>query len=93
MKDAFCPKEQKITKHKASLDLNGDFVFTCQSKDCGSFFKISSTIKDLDKALKAEEEGSKGQVSIEAQEAKLAAMLGKAGATEGEIVEEETPEE
>lgn len=29
MKNIFCTKEQKVTEHKASINADGEFVFTC----------------------------------------------------------------
>ena len=80
MKNAFCTKEQETTQHKVSLDTNGDFVFTCQTKDCERFFKLagSTETKDIDGLLKKEEEANKGQISVEEQEKKLAQITGEA---------------
>jgi hypothetical protein len=75
MKDVFCTKEQKVTEHKASLSPDGEFVFTCQTEGCGRFIKFPADTENLDELLVTHEEVNTGQVSIEAQEKKLADFL------------------
>lgn len=63
-KDAFCANEQEITEHKVTVDVNGEFLFTC---DCGRFFKLPGDLdkKAIDEALILHEDHNKGQVSQE----------------------------
>jgi uncharacterized Zn finger protein len=77
-KDIFCAKEQKVTSHKASVDGNGEFLFECETPDCGRFIKFpaDTTPEQFDIYIKAHEESNTGQVSLEEQEKKLAELLG-----------------
>ena len=40
MKPIFCTKCNQETAHKGYVDNNGEFVFSCQTKDCGVFVKF-----------------------------------------------------
>jgi hypothetical protein len=77
MKDIFCTKEQKVTAHKGEVDANGEFLFTCQTEDCGRFVKFpaDTNVEQFNQMLAVHEEQNKGQVSVEAQEARLQALL------------------
>ena len=77
MEQIFCAKCQTVTEHKVSVDGNGEFLFECQTADCGRFIKLPAdfpgeTIEDY---MTAHQEANTGQVSIEDQEKKLAEML------------------
>lgn len=72
MKKLFCANEQSVTEHQASLSPDGEFVFTCA---CGRFVKFPADAENIEELIAKHEETNKGQVSIEAQEAKLAALL------------------
>ena len=77
-KDIFCSKHQAVTPHKGEIDANGEFVFTCQNEDCDRFVKLpaDTTPEDFNNFVKVHEKSNEGQVSIEAQEKKLAEILG-----------------
>lgn len=79
MKDIFCVKEQETTPHEGKIDVNGEFLFTCSTEDCGSFIKFpaDTTPEKLDELIALEAETNQGQVSVEKQEATLKAMLGE----------------
>ncbi len=78
VKEIFCAKEQKVTLHRGAVDSNGEFVFACQTPDCGRFVKFPADVtpEAFNKLLIAHEAQNKGQVSIEQQERKLAELLG-----------------
>jgi hypothetical protein len=40
MKLIFCTKEGKITEHQGYVDANNEFVFDCNTADCGTFVKF-----------------------------------------------------
>ena len=75
-KDIFCANEQLVTTHDASVDSNGEFVFTCQT--CGRFVKLPADLEpaQMEELLAKHEEANTGQVSIEASEKTLDALLG-----------------
>lgn len=77
MRDIFCSNCQKITQHKGAIDNNGEFVFTCQIDNCGSFLKFpASTSKtEFEELIKKNEEANKGQISIAEQEERLETLL------------------
>lgn len=87
MKNIFCANEQKLTPHKATVDANGEYVFTCA---CGRFLKLPADTKDFEKVFAVHEKANTGQVSIEAQEKKLAELMEEVEPeVEPEVEEEE----
>ena len=68
-----------MTPHTGKVDANGEFVFTCSTKECGSFVKFpaDTTAEKLDELIAIEAEANTGQVSVEAQENTLKEMLGE----------------
>jgi hypothetical protein len=94
MKNIFCAKCQEVTPHKGTLSPSGEFVFHCQNvmeedgygRQVGhSFLKFpaDTTPEQLDELIQKERENAEGQVSVEAQEARLAEMLD--GPVDGEV--------
>ena len=81
MKDVFCANEQKVTQHKGTVDVNGEFLFTCQG--CGRFLKFPANTTNINDLITKHEGSNKGQVSIAIQEAKLAELM----KAEGEKIE------
>jgi hypothetical protein len=86
-KEAFNVRTQQMEMAVVTVDNNGEFVFTF---DDGSFFKLPATVEskeEVDELLAKHEEQNTGQVTVEAQEKKLAEILGDEAPIE-EIVEE-----
>lgn len=73
----FCAKDQEETPHAASVDGNGEFVFTCTTPDCGRFVKLPADVtpEDAQAYFAAHKESNVGQVSLEEQERKLLTLL------------------
>ena len=76
-KDIFCSKDQILTPHKGEIDANGEFLFTCQNEGCDRFIKLPSdtTPEDFNSLAEAHKAANEGQVSVEAQEKKLAEIM------------------
>lgn len=77
-KDIFCTKDQIITPHKGEIDANGEFVFTCQNEGCDRFIKLPADTdpESFKTFVEVHQASNEGQVSIEAQEKKLAEIMG-----------------
>lgn len=77
-KNIFCAKEQIVTAHTGKVDANGELLFECTTPDCGRFLKVSADVDPatFDDIVANHEEQNKGQVSVEEQEKKLAAIMG-----------------
>lgn len=78
IKQIFCANEQTATPHKGEVDGNGEFVFTCQNEGCRRFIKFPSDVtpEQFNQLLDLHEQHNTGQVSVEAQNKKLEALLG-----------------
>lgn len=87
MKDLFCARCQTVTPHQGAVDANGEFLFTCQNEVldnggqvvlCERFIKFPADTDKEQFAVLAEKHRVQnvGQVSLEAQEAKLDEILG-----------------
>jgi hypothetical protein len=76
-KDIFCAKDQIVTPHKGAIDAGGEFVFTCQNEGCDRFIKLPADTdpQDFNTFVEAHKAANEGQVSIEAQEKKLAEIM------------------
>jgi heme/copper-type cytochrome/quinol oxidase subunit 2 len=77
-KDIFCANCQLVTLHTAEVDNNGEYVFTCTAENCGRFVKLPAEVatkEDADKLLAEHQTANEGQMSVEAQEKKLDAIL------------------
>lgn len=63
----FCANCQDKTEHVVTVDVNGEFVFSCP---CGRFFKLPGDLdkKGVAEALQAHEDSNVGQISQEAIE-------------------------
>jgi hypothetical protein len=93
-KELFCANCQLVTVHNATVDGNGEYVFTCTTEDCGRFIKLPAEVatkEEADKLFEAHAEQNEGQMTVEAQEKKLDGILGEI-ATE-ETVTDTEPEE
>jgi uncharacterized Zn finger protein len=89
-KTVFCANCQVDKEQEATIDGNGDFIFTCP--DCGRFVKFSSETQpdEIDGLLATHKEANTGQISVASQEAKLAEMLGDT-TSEGQSYVDTTP--
>lgn len=94
-KDLFCANCQAVTMHSATVDGNGEYVFTCQTAMenadggiiCGRFLKLPAEVatkEEADKLFEAHAVENEGQLTVENQEKKLDGIL-------GEIATEELP--
>jgi hypothetical protein len=72
-KDLFCAKEQEVTPHKVAVDMNGDFLFACESEGCDRFVKFPGDLSpdELEQRMADHHENNAGQVSLEDQSKKL----------------------
>ena len=81
IKDIFCTNCQTVTSHKAEIDQNGEFVFTCLNLigevECGRFVKFPTYItkEQFNEGIAKIETDNAGQVSVEVQEAILDELL------------------
>jgi len=96
MKHLFCARCQAITEHAGSVDMNGEFVFRCQTESCDRFIKFPSDIDATafnELALK-HKAANEGQVSLEEQEARLDTILSEPDIAYPEVeVQPEAPVE
>lgn len=73
IKNVFCAKEQIVTPHAGAVDGNGEFVFTCETPECGRFIKLPADTDLL--AFNTYSEAHKivnaGQIDIGDQQKKL----------------------
>lgn len=79
-KNIFCAKCQKDTPHIGSVDANGELVFTCSTTGCGRFVKLPADVTpaDAETYFASHKKENEGQVSLEAQEAKLLTLMNAA---------------
>lgn len=70
----FCANEQTETDHTATIDHNGEYVFTCE---CGRFIKVAGDA-DIKAALEDHAYHNEGQISaaqIEAENEEKLSVL------------------
>jgi len=73
----FCSNCQIETPHAGVIDGNGEYVFTCQTDGCGRFIKLPADypIASVNSYFDQHAQANIGQVSVEAQEKKLAEIM------------------
>lgn len=92
-KELFCANCQAVTIHSATVDGNGEYVFTCQTPMenadggviCGRFLKLPADVatkEQADKLFETHAVENEGQMTTEAQEKKLDDILGTEPVTE-----------
>lgn len=75
IKTFFCAKEQKDTEHVLTTSpINAEIIATCE---CGEFVKFSANInrEEFDRQIEAYSVANQGQVSTEAIEENLQALV------------------
>lgn len=79
-KELYCANCQELTVHNATVDGNGEYVFTCTTEDCGRFLKLPADVATKTQAqelFEAHATQNEGQLTVEAQEKKLDSILGE----------------